>query len=74
MRWSRRSSSHHPLPSRRATRFTVADISVVAMPTFNAMTYHDAPLSAGKTYVYTIIAMNDAGHSAPSNEVMVAIP
>ena len=46
----------------------------MAMPTFDAMTYHDAPLSAGKTYVYTIIAMNESGHSAPSNEVMVAIP
>lgn len=51
-----------------------ADFAVVAMPTFDAMTYHDAPLSAGKTYVYTIIAMNESGHSAPSNEVMVAIP
>lgn len=51
-----------------------ADFTTVATPTFNTTTYHDAPLTSGKTYVYMVMAMNDAGESPGSNEVMVAIP
>jgi hypothetical protein len=46
----------------------------VASPPFNTTTYHDAPLTAGKTYMYKVMAMNDTGESQPSNEVMIAIP
>jgi hypothetical protein len=51
-----------------------ADFTIVATPTFNTTTYHDAPLTSGKTYVYMVMAMNDAGDSPGSNEVTVAIP
>ena len=40
----------------------------VASPTFDTIQYHDAPLVAGKTYVYTVMAMNNSGESMPSNE------
>ena len=50
------------------------DFTTVATPTFNTTTYHDAPLTAGKTYVYMVMAMNDAGESPGSNEVTVAVP
>lgn len=46
----------------------------IAMPTFNTTSYHDAPLTSGKTYMYMLHAINDAGTSEPSNEAMVAIP
>ena len=51
-----------------------ADYTTVATPPFNTTTYHDAPLTSGKTYLYMVMAMNDAGESPGSNEVMVAIP
>lgn len=51
-----------------------ADYAQVASPPFNTTTYHDAPLTSGKTYMYMVSAMNDAGESAPSNEVMISIP
>jgi hypothetical protein len=51
-----------------------AGYASVATPTFNTTTYHDAPLTAGKTYMYMVHAVNEAGESDPSNEVMVAIP
>jgi fibronectin type 3 domain-containing protein len=50
------------------------DFTTVASPTFNTTQYHDAPLTSGKTYIYMVMTMNDAGESAASNEVMVAIP
>lgn len=51
-----------------------ATFTTIATPTFDTTQYHDAPITAGKTYVYRIIAMNDDGHSEPSNEVSLAIP
>lgn len=48
--------------------------AAVATPTFNTTQYHDAPLTAGKTYMFMVMAMNDAGESDPSNEVMIAMP
>ncbi|CAN5917817.1 hypothetical protein BH11MYX2_BH11MYX2_04670 [soil metagenome] len=50
------------------------DYTQVASPPFDTSTYHDAPLTAGKTYMYMVMAMNDTGESQPSNEVMIAIP
>ena len=49
-------------------------LSNIAMPTFNANAYHDATTVAGKTYLFHIMAMNEKGESAPSNEVTIAIP
>jgi len=40
---------------------------------FNTQQYHDAPLTSGMTYVYMVMAMNDAGES-DSNEVTFAAP
>ena len=51
-----------------------ADYTTIATPTFNTIQYHDAPLTAGKTYVYAVMAMNNDGESAPSNEATLAIP
>ena len=48
--------------------------TTVASPTFNTTQYHDALLTAGKTYVYAVMAMNNSGESDMSNEVMLAIP
>jgi hypothetical protein len=50
------------------------DYTQVASPPFNTTTYHDAPLTSGKTYMYMVMAMNDTGESQPSNEAMIAIP
>ena len=50
------------------------DYAVVASPPFNASQYHDAPLTPGTTYMYMVMAMNDAGQSDPTNEVTIAIP
>ena len=51
-----------------------ADYAVVASPPFDTTAYHDAPLTAGKTYMYMVMAMNDAGESESTNEVMLAVP
>ena len=51
-----------------------ANFAEVATPTFNATTYHDAPLTAGKTYLYKVVAMSEGGESEASNEAMVSIP
>lgn len=48
--------------------------TTVASPTFNTTQYHDAPLVSGKTYTYMVMAMNDTGQSAPSNETMITMP
>lgn len=50
------------------------DYAQIASPPFNTTAYHDAPLTSGKTYMYMVMAMNDAGQSQPSNEAMIAIP
>lgn len=50
-----------------------ADFTSVASTPFNTMTYHDAGLTSGKTYVYKVMAHNDAGASE-SNEASLAIP
>ena len=51
-----------------------SDYALVASPPFNTTQYHDAPLTAGTTYMYMVMAMNDVGPSDSSNEVMIAIP
>lgn len=53
---------------------STAAYAAVATPTFNTTQYHDAPLTVGKTYLYMVMAMNDAGESDPSNEATIAIP
>ncbi len=46
----------------------------IATPTFNTAQYHDGSVTAGKTYMYMVHAMNADGTSDASNEVMIAIP
>ena len=58
----------------RKVEGAVADYALVASPPFDTTQYHDAPLDPGTTYMYMVIAMNDAGESEPSNEVTIAIP
>ncbi len=53
---------------------STAAFTAIATPTFNTTQYHDAPLTAGRTYVYAVMAMNNSGESEMSNEVMLAIP
>lgn len=46
--------------------------TVTTVP-FDTVQYHDAPLMAGVTYMYMVMAMNDAGTSE-SNEVEFTLP
>ena len=39
--------------------------------TFNTTTFHDDPVTAGTLYTYHVMAMNAAGTSGASNEVML---
>lgn len=50
-----------------------AEFTIVATLPFNTQQYHDAPLVSGMTYIYMVMAMNDAGESN-SNEVTFAAP
>lgn len=72
--WKDNSSDEEHFMLLRKEMGGSADFAEIATPTFDSTTYHDAPLTAGKTYVYKIVAMNGAGESAPSNEVSLAIP
>jgi hypothetical protein len=72
--WTDNSDNETEFMIMRMEMGSTAGYSVVAMPPFNTATYHDAPLTAGKTYMYMVHAVNDAGDSQPSNEVTVAIP
>jgi hypothetical protein len=72
--WTDNSDNETDFMIMRKEMGSTAGFASIAMPPFNTTTYHDAPLTAGKTYVYMVHAVNDAGDSQPSNEVMVAIP
>ena len=51
-----------------------AEYQTLTSVPFDTTQYHDAPLVSGTTYMYMVMAMNDAGMSEPSNEVTIAIP
>ena len=72
--WMDNSDNETQFMIMRKEMGAAADYMTVASPPFNTTTYHDAPLTSGKTYMYMVMAMNDAGESPGSNEVMVAIP
>jgi hypothetical protein len=72
--WMDNSDNETEFMIMRKEMGSTAGYATIAMPTFNTTTYHDAPLTSGKTYMYMVHAVNDAGESQPSNEVMVAIP
>lgn len=72
--WKDNSSDETQFMIMRKEMGSTADFAVVATPTFNTTQYHDAPLTAGKTFMYMVMAMNDSGESEPSNEAMIAIP
>lgn len=72
--WADNSSDETQFMIMRKEMGSTADFTAIATPTFNTTQYHDAPLTAGKTYLYTVMAMNNAGDSAPSNEATIAIP
>jgi fibronectin type 3 domain-containing protein len=48
--------------------------SQIATTSANAITYSDLTVSAGTQYVYRVLATNDAGDSAASNEAPVTTP
>lgn len=50
-----------------------ADFSVVIELPFDSVTYHDADVMSGKSYVYRIKAVNASGE-AVSDEITVQIP
>ncbi len=72
--WKDNSDNETNFMVMRKEMGAAGDYAVIAMPNFDTTAYHDAPLTAGKTYLYMVQAMNDSGHSDLSNEVMVSIP
>lgn len=72
--WTDNSSDETQFMIMRKEMGSTADYTAVATPPFNTVQYHDAPLTSGKTYLYMVMAMNNAGESDPSNEVTIAIP
>ena len=50
-----------------------AEFAVVTTLPFDTEQYHDAPLTSGMTYMYMVMAMNDAGE-VESNEVTFTAP
>jgi hypothetical protein len=72
--WKDNSDNETNFMVMRKEMGAAGDFAVIAMPTFDTTAYHDAPLTAGKTYVYVVQAMNESAHSEPSNEAMVTIP
>ncbi len=40
----------------------------------NATSYHDSGLNPGESYTYVVVALNDGGHSDPSNEASAVAP
>ncbi len=50
------------------------DYTAVATPPFDTVSYHDAVLTSGNTYMYMVMAMNDAGMSDESNEAEFTAP
>lgn len=72
--WTDNSSNETQFMIMRMQVGGTADYAAIATPTFNTVSYHDIPPTAGKTYMYMVMAMNDSGMSDPSNEVMIAIP
>lgn len=49
------------------------DYESVATVPFDTTSYHDAPLVSGNTYMFMVMAVNQAG-SSDSNEVEVMMP
>lgn len=50
-----------------------ADFATIATVPFDTIQYHDAPLDAGATYVYMVMAMNDGGE-ASSEQITFTAP
>ncbi len=50
-----------------------SDFDTIATVAANETQFHDAPLTSGETYVYVVMAMNDAGASE-SGELEFAAP
>lgn len=48
--------------------------AVVATVPFDTDNLHDAPLISGTSYTYRVAASNEAGLSAYTDEVMLAMP
>ena len=71
--WKDNSSDETQFMIQRKEMGGTADYATVATTPFNTTTYHDAPLTSGKTYLYMVMAHNDAGETA-SKEVSIAIP
>lgn len=49
------------------------DYETLATLPFDSIQYHDAPLTAGASYTYKIMAMNGKGESE-SNEAELSVP
>lgn len=71
--WKDNSSDETQFMIMRKEMGSTADYATVATTPFNTTTYHDAPLTGGKTYLYMVMAHNDAGET-DSNEISIAIP
>ena len=51
------------------------ELDVIASPTFDTAQYHDGDVTPGTTYVYAVLAMDEAGvASERSNEVEFTAP
>lgn len=71
--WKDNSNNETQFMIMRKEMGGTADYTTVASTPFNTTMYHDAPLTSGKTYLYMVMAHNDAGESE-SGSVSIAIP
>ena len=48
--------------------------AVIGSETFDIEQFHDTSAVAGTSYVYRVMAVNDAGASTPTSEISIAVP
>jgi hypothetical protein len=70
--WTDNSDDETEFMVQRKLEGDAAYTTVATVP-FDTTQYHDAPLESGVTYMYMVMAMNDAGESE-SAEVTFAAP
>ena len=71
--WTDNSDNETQFMVMRKEMGSTAEFAVVGTTPFNTTTYHDAPLTSGKTFLYMVMAHSDGGESE-SNEASIAIP
>lgn len=72
--WIDNSNNETQFMVRRMQIGVDAAMKDLAAVPFNATQYHDTPLTSGKQYMYTVMAMKDEVESAESNQVTFNAP